>query len=94
MKSMKLRAFMITCVLALSACQDLTREQRTMVGAVGGAAAGMITADALKADDNWRVIAVLAGAAAGTIVAQNSTDGRCAYARGDGTYYKAACQRR
>ena len=77
--------------LTTAACENLTPKQRTVVGLAGGAAAGLITADALKADDDWRLIAALAGAAAGTVVAQNSTSDRCAYARGDGTYYTARC---
>lgn len=75
----------------LPACENLTPEQRTVAGVAGGAAVGLMTAEALDADDNWRLIAALAGAAAGTLVAQNSTTGRCAYSRGDGTYYTARC---
>lgn len=75
----------------LGACENLTREERTIVGLTAGAAAGLITAEALDADDDWRLIAALAGAAAGTLVAQNTDSRRCAYARGDGTYYVAAC---
>lgn len=75
----------------LPACENLTPEQRTVVGIAGGAAAGLITAEALNANDDWRLIAALAGAAAGTLVAQNSATGRCAYSRGDGTYYTARC---
>jgi len=75
----------------MAGCENLTSEQRTLVGLAGGAAAGLITADALKADDDWRLIAALAGAAAGTVVAQNTATKSCAYARGDGTYYTAAC---
>lgn len=78
-------------ILALSACDTLTPEQRTVAGVAGGAAAGLIAADALKADDDWTLIAALAGAAAGTVVAQNAATKKCAYARGDGTYYTAAC---
>ena len=81
----------LICLTALPACENLTPEQRTVVGLAGGAAAGLITADALDADDDWRLIAALAGAAAGTVVAQNSASGNCAYARGDGTYYTARC---
>lgn len=69
----------------------MTPEQRTVAGVAGGAAGGLILAEALQADDNWRLIAALAGAAAGTMVAQNSSTGQCAYARGDGTYYTARC---
>jgi outer membrane lipoprotein SlyB len=62
-----------------------------VAGAAGGAAVGLITAEALDADNTWRLIAALAGAAAGTVVAQNTATGNCAYARGDGTYYRAPC---
>jgi outer membrane lipoprotein SlyB len=75
----------------LVGCENLTTEQRTLVGMTAGAATGLITAEALDADDNWRLIAALAGAAAGTLVAQNNAVDRCAYARGDGTYFIAAC---
>ena len=91
MKHYLLVAMGVLMIALLPACEDLTPEQRTVVGVAGGAAAGLITADALKANDNWRLIAALAGAAAGTLVAQNSTTGRCAYSRGDGTYYTARC---
>lgn len=78
-------------VLLLAGCGNMTTDQRTVAGIAGGAAAGLITAEALDADDDWRLIAALAGAAAGTVVAQNSSNGSCAYARGDGTYYRATC---
>ncbi|SEF52194.1 glycine zipper 2TM domain-containing protein [Jhaorihella thermophila] len=76
---------------SLAACDNLTSEQATVVGATGGAATGLILADALKANKDWKLIAALAGAAAGTVVAQNQRTGMCAYARGDGTYYEAPC---
>ena len=84
---------MLTLVglLAMAGCENLTPEQRTVVGVAGGAAAGLITADVLKADKDWRLISALVGAAAGTLVAQNYAADRCAYARGDGTYYTAPC---
>ena len=78
-------------IVFVQGCENLTPEQRTVVGVTGGAAAGLITADILGADRNWRLIAALAGAAAGTIVAQNDATDQCAYARGDGTYYTAPC---
>jgi ammonia channel protein AmtB len=78
-------------ILALSACENMTSDQRTVAGAAGGAAAGLITAEALDASNEWRLIAGLAGAAAGTVVAQNRQGNVCAYARGDGTYYEAPC---
>jgi hypothetical protein len=87
------RSFLLPILasLTLGACENLTREERTVVGLTAGAAAGLITADILDADDDWRVIAALAGAAAGTLVAQNEATGNCAYARGDGTYFLAPC---
>ncbi|AHD01103.1 glycine zipper 2TM domain-containing protein [Leisingera methylohalidivorans] len=80
-----------TATITLGACTNLTPEQRTVAGVAGGAAAGLIAADALKADDDWKLIAALGGAAAGTVVAQNNQTKKCAYSRGDGTYYTAAC---
>ena len=79
-------------LLALAGCADLTDDERLVVGALGGAAAGLIAAEQLEADDDWRVIAALGGAAAGTVVARNTATGQCAYARGDGTYYRAPCR--
>ena len=58
-------------LISLQACENLTEEQRTVVGITGGAAAGLITADILNANRDWRVIASLAGAATGGLVAQN-----------------------
>lgn len=92
MQTRSLSSIALAAVLALAACENLTPEQRTVVGVTGGAAAGLITAEALGADDEWRLIAALAGAAAGTVVAQNSSKRLCAYARGDGTYYTAPCR--
>lgn len=81
----------LIAAMALSGCDNLTSEQRTVAGVAGGAAAGLITAEALGADKNWRLISALAGAAAGTVVAQNQNRTVCAYARGDGTFYEAPC---
>jgi hypothetical protein len=84
-------AFASASLLSVQACDNLTPEQRTVVGITGGAAAGLITADLLDANRDWRIIAALAGAAVGTIVAQNDATRECAYARGDGTYIVAPC---
>ncbi|MGI1662879.1 glycine zipper 2TM domain-containing protein [Palleronia sp. KMU-117] len=92
MKHLITAALAAAGLLVLQGCENLTPEQRTVVGVTGGAAAGLITAEALDADNNWRLIAALAGAAAGTVVAQNTQTGMCAYARGDGTYFEAPCQ--
>lgn len=78
-------------LMLMAGCENLTTEQRTLFGMTAGAATGLLTAEAFDADGNWRLIAALAGAAAGTLVAQNNATGRCAYSRGDGTYFEAAC---
>lgn len=77
--------------MSITACTPTTPEDRTTLGAVGGAAAGFLVADALRANPTWTVVAVLGGAAAGTLVARNADKQTCAYARGDGTYYTAPC---
>ena len=79
-------------LLVLSGCENLTSQQRTVVGVTAGAATGLITAEALDANSDWRLIAALVGAAAGRVVAQNSVTGTCAYSWGDGTYYTAPCR--
>ncbi|MCQ0093244.1 glycine zipper 2TM domain-containing protein [Roseovarius sp. M141] len=84
-------AIACTAVLGLGACDNMTSQQRTVAGAAGGAAAGLITAEALGANSNWRLISALGGAAAGTVVAQNQNRKVCAYSRGDGSYYEAPC---
>ncbi len=84
-------AFGASAVLLLSACENMSQEGRVVAGAAGGAAAGLIAAEAFDADSDWKLISALAGAAAGTVVAQNNARNTCAYARGDGTYYEAPC---
>lgn len=78
------------CALALSACQ-MTSNEQAIVGGLVGAGAGLITANALDANRNWTVIAVLAGAAAGTMVARNNATRECAYSNGNGTYRTGPC---
>lgn len=92
MRRIALAALAFPALLLAPGCANLTPEQRTIAGVSGGAAAGLITAEALDANPEWRLIAALAGAAAGTMVAQNAATGRCAYARGNGTYYTAPCR--
>lgn len=75
----------------VQACANLTPEQRTVVGITGGAAAGLVTADLFDANRDWRLISALAGAAVGTLVAQNEATQECAYAQGNGTYVIASC---
>ncbi|PIE09098.1 MAG: glucose-6-phosphate isomerase [Rhodobacterales bacterium] len=92
---MKTKLIALACAasIGLAGCYNtLTADQKMAVGALGGAAAGMLAADLLDANKNWTVVAALAGAAAGTMVARNYDTGTCAYARGDGTYYEAPCR--
>jgi hypothetical protein len=91
MKQMFAMTLAGAALLMVPACDNLTPEQRTIVGMTGGAAAGLITADMFDANNDWRLIAALGGAAIGTIVAQNDATQECAYARGDGTYLVAPC---
>ncbi len=94
---MRAKLIALTCAasLGLAGCYNtLTSDQQVAVGAIGGgAAAGLLAADILGgANSGWTVLATLAGAAAGTMVARNHQTGTCAYARGDGTYYEAPCR--
>ncbi len=78
--------------LGTAGCTGMTTaDQNAVAGGVFGATAGLLTAKALGSNDNWTIIAALAGAAAGTMVARNQSTNDCAYARGDGTYYTAPC---
>lgn len=76
--------------LALAGCMS-PYEQRQTEGAVVGGAVGLIGANILDASPEWTIVATLAGAAAGAMVAQNSATGECAYANGDGTYRTGPC---
>lgn len=78
-------------MLTIPACSDLTDDQKVVLGGVAGATVGVLTADALGANDNWKILAALGGAVAGTLVARNEVTKRCAYADGNGTYYTAEC---
>ncbi len=86
-------AIILACAggLALAGCETLTNDEKIAVGGLAGAAAGLITANALNANTEWTIIAALAGAAAGTLVARNQITQKCAYSNGDGTYTIAAC---
>ena len=85
-----LPATILAAAVVLAGCQ-MTQTERNVVGGVAGAAGGLAVANLLGGGTNWKIIGTVAGAAAGTLLAQNTQTGRCAYARGDGTYYEAAC---
>jgi osmotically inducible lipoprotein OsmB len=77
--------------LTLMGCDGLTRQEREIAGGLAGAALGVVGAEMLDADRGWTVLAALAGAAVGTMVARNRSTGECAYARADGTFRIAPC---
>lgn len=81
----------IAGALALAGCENMTPQQQTAVGGLTGATLGVISARALGVDRNWILLAALAGATAGTIVARNNADQTCAVANGDGTYRVVRC---
>ena len=83
------KSAMIFAAAATIAVAGCTQEQ--MGGAAIGAGTGFIAAKALDANSEWTVLGTLAGAAAGSMVAQHQNGSQCAYARGDGTYYTAPC---
>lgn len=84
-------ALLSASVLALSGCQ-LSQQDRANIGLLTGAAGGVLLADALDANDEMTIVAGIAGAIAGTLIARGGPNGQCAYATGDGeTVYYAAC---
>jgi len=86
-------AIAILAVALFPACEDQGSENDVLAGAIAGAAIGYVTAEIIEADDDWQLLAILAGAAAGTLVARNHRTNRCAYARGNGRYYTRPCPR-
>ncbi len=89
---MKLKALALLSAasLAIAGCQP-TPQNQAIAGGVFGAAVGLVGAEMLDANPQWTAIAVLAGAAAGTLIAQNQSTRQCAYADGFGGYYTAPC---
>ena len=84
-------AAILAGTVALAGCTGMTGTERSVTGGVLGAAGGLAVANLLGANTNWAIIGTVAGAAAGTLLARNTRTNTCAYARGDGTYYEAAC---
>ena len=87
----RMTALATVSAFALTACDGLSPGERAAVGGLTGAALGVITADALRADRNWTTVAALGGAAAGVLVARNTATGQCAYSNGRGGFYRARC---
>ena len=85
------RRALVLGLLALPACDDPERNEQ-IAGASVGAAFGAVAAQAFGANEEWTVVGALAGAAAGTLIAQNNNNNdQCAYADGRGGYYTAPC---
>ena len=82
----------IAAAFTLSACDQMSPGQRDLTGALGGAAVGLIAADALRANPNWTVVAALGGAAAGVMVARNTATNDCAYSNGRGQSIVRPCR--
>lgn len=89
MKPFALAAALVA-VTGLAGCQ-MSATERTLLGGAAGAVGGLAISNLLGANSNWTILGTVAGATAGALLAQNAATGRCAYARGDGTYYEAAC---
>ncbi|MGB0659991.1 MAG: glucose-6-phosphate isomerase [Mangrovicoccus sp.] len=82
----------LCAVLALTACDSISDTNKaTATGATAGAVGGAVLAKLLGAEGGWTAVGALAGAAAGAVVARNDQASQCYYAKGDGSYYKAAC---
>ena len=81
----------LVAAMGLAGCMTVEQE-REMTGALVGGGLGLVSAKALGADNDWVVVSTLAGAAAGALVARNRANNTCAYANGDGTYYRAPCR--
>lgn len=82
---------LLVAATAISACQPLSPQDRSNLGLVGGAGAGLLLASAFNANPQWTILSTVAGAAIGTQVARNTQTGQCAYSNGDGTYSVAPC---
>ncbi len=83
---------LLIAAVAVSACQPLSPQDRSNLGLLGGAGAGLLLADAFNANPQWTILATVAGAAVGTQVARNTQTGQCAISNGDGTYRVAPCR--
>ncbi|NKX44300.1 glycine zipper 2TM domain-containing protein [Roseicyclus persicicus] len=88
---LKITAALFTAALALAACQP-TPQNQAALGAVVGGATGLAIAELTDANPQWTAVAVIGGAAAGSVIAQNQTTRECAYADGRGGYYTAPCR--
>ncbi|WP_306154174.1 glucose-6-phosphate isomerase [Roseovarius sp. MMSF_3281] len=86
-----LKALGLVAMMGVAGCMSAEQE-REMTGALVGGGLGLVSAKVLGADNDWVVVSTLAGAAAGALVARHRANNQCAYANGDGTYYRAPCR--
>jgi F0F1-type ATP synthase assembly protein I len=89
--NISLKALGILALVGLPGCMTVEQE-REITGAIVGGGLGLVSSKVLGADNDWVVVSTLAGAAAGALVARNRANNTCAYANGDGTYYRAPCR--
>lgn len=74
-------AAVLAGAMSIAGC-TMTEQERLIAGGIVGAGAGLLTASAFRANSNWTIVSVLAGAAVGTLVARNTQTGECAYYAG------------
>ncbi|WP_057793381.1 glycine zipper 2TM domain-containing protein [Roseovarius atlanticus] len=84
----KITALVTAAALTVTACDTLTNEEQ---GALIGAGAGAVAAQAFDANLGWTVVTAAAGAAAGALIARNQRTNQCAYADGRGGYVTRPC---
>jgi len=84
----QITALTAASAFALAGCSDLTEQEQ---GAIFGAGAGAIAAQAFDANLGWTVVTAAAGAAAGALIARNSQTNQCAYSDGRGGYVTRPC---
>ena len=89
---MRTSLFAIAAVsmLGLSACNP--SDQAAVAGGLAGATGGFVLAELFDFNNTGRLLAVAAGATAGSVIARNESNrDQCAYADGRGGYYVADC---
>jgi outer membrane lipoprotein SlyB len=85
---MKKFLLILPLITGLAACETQGQNQ------LAGAATGALIGSAVSSDNDrvkGAIIGGAAGLAAGTLIGQRDTNGRCLYQRPDGTRYYASC---
>lgn len=88
---LKITAALIMAAMLATACQP-TAQNQAALGAVFGGVTGLALSELLDANPQWTAVAVIGGAAAGTMLAQNQSTRECAYSDGRGGYFVAPCR--